>query len=254
MIRVHKPSAPKKLNEGKELTKVNCELYDTNKIEYQEGRRKFKLNDKIYGHKTVKEALKSAQFQKCCFCEGKFSANAPGDVEHFRPKGAVQHDENSRRELPGYFWLAYSWENLYWSCQVCNRSNKKSFFPLRNPDLRARSCTDNLSLEEPLILNPGGSEDPREHIKFRGELALGESEAGTTTIRVLGLNRPELIEARRARLAQLRTFVRIIRLSKESGSPECQELEEDAIEKLTKWVRTDAMFSAMAIDALNEDS
>ena len=252
MIRVQKPSAPTKLNEGKELTKANCESYDAYTVDYNEGKRKFDFHNRIYGHKTVRDVLEKAQFQKCCFCEGKFTANAAGDVEHYRPKGAVQNDEKSSKEFPGYFWLAYSWENLYWSCQICNRSNKRSLFPLRNPTLRAQKYTDSINLEEPLIINPGGSEDPRDHVKFREEFAVGQTEAAKTTIRVLGLNRPGLIEDRRNRLAELRTILRIARLLEMDMSSDLLALKEEALCKLTEWVRPDSKYSAMVSDYLNE--
>jgi hypothetical protein len=61
---------------------------------------------------------------KCAFCETSIS-NHYGDVEHYRPKGGVQ---NQRRQWvrvriksrtikhPGYFWLAYDWQNLMPAC------------------------------------------------------------------------------------------------------------------------------------------
>ena len=151
-------------------------------------------------HTVVRETLKKAQNGKCCFCEGKFAAFAAADVEHYRPKGAVRQKEKSKAVLPGYFWLAYSWENLYWCCQVCNRSNKRDFFPLKDPAKRARSHADNLAEEEPLILDPGGLDDPSEHIGFHQELAVGLTEVGTNTIQLIGLNRAALVEERLTRL------------------------------------------------------
>lgn len=253
MIQVNKPpTAPTKLNEGEKLTKEDCESFTKNAVVYQRGEVKFTFNQKIYNHKTVKNTLRNAQFQKCCFCEGKFGANAYGDIEHYRPKGAVQQDKWSRQEMPGYFWLAYSWDNLYWCCQVCNRGNKKNLFPLRNPSSRARSFTDCLSLEEPLILDPGGSEDPRQHINFRKELAVSQTEEGETTIRVLGLNRPDLVEERRTKLAELQVLLCIVKFPENSGPPEYHVLKEQAIQMLAASVEAGAKFSSMATDCLNE--
>ena len=58
-------------------------------------------------------------------------------------------------EQPGYFWLAYVWENLFFACQLCNQTFKQNLFPLANPTKRrARSHMDDLSAEEPLLIHP----------------------------------------------------------------------------------------------------
>src|SRR5262245_45289492 len=72
---------------------------------------------------------------KCAYCEAKIVLDQHnGDVEHYRPKGAVT-DENDKvievedghggkRPHGGYYWLVYSWENLLTSCIACNRPNR----------------------------------------------------------------------------------------------------------------------------------
>src|SRR5258705_11060485 len=71
---------------------------------------------------------------KCAYCESKIVVNQPGDVEHFRPKGRVvdenfrpikiRHKKKGEMNHPGYYWLAYEWNNLFPSCIVCNRFRK----------------------------------------------------------------------------------------------------------------------------------
>ena len=108
------------------------------------------------------------------------------------------------------------------------------------PDARARSHRDNVANEDPLLLDPGTAEDLRGHIEFREELAVGLTDAGRTTIRIVGLNRPALVEARRLRLKQLRTLLIL-----------AQRLaDEDARRELGDAALPAAVFSAMALDFL----
>ena len=252
MIWVQKPPAPKRLASGVALTKEYCEAYEASRVDYGNGTKKFEFRRNVYGHDTVRDVLQKAQNGKCCFCEGKsFGPFAAADVEHYRPKGAVKQNEQSKKMLPGYFWLAYSWDNLYWCCQVCNRSNKRDLFPLRDPTKRARSHDDNLTDEEPLILDPGGLDDPREHIGFHKEVAFGLTEVGRNTIQLIGLYRGELEEARRTRLAELDKLLKIVNISKQIGDPQLAELAENASGVLEAAVLPEAEFSAMATTFLD---
>ena len=97
MVRVYKPRAPGALARGQARTTRDCEAYDARRVDYENGARKFEFNRNIYGHKMVRRVLEKAQNGKCCFCEGKFGAFAPADIEHYRPKGAVRQDETLER-------------------------------------------------------------------------------------------------------------------------------------------------------------
>ena len=245
MIRVRKLRAPARLKSGTSLTEQNCTAY-------RAGTRKFGFDKTIYGHKTVKDALIKAQNGKCCFCEGRFKAHAYGDVEHYRPKSSVKQARNAKPLSPGYYWLAYAWDNLFWCCEICNRTNKRDFFPLIDPAKRARSHDDEVMNEEPLILNPSGQTDPRRHIKFLKEIAKGETKAGQTTIEMIGLNRSALAEERLARLNELRRLLTIVRLYEGNMKPDAVELVKDARCELDLAVQPTAVFSAMAADFLDE--
>ena len=244
MIHVTKSlTPPQKLETGASRTKQD-------RVDYASGKRQFDFDRAIYGHATVKEALTAAQHEKCCFCEGRFRAYAPADVEHYRPKGAVRQDESSEALIPGYFWLAYSWHNLYYSCQICNRSNKRDYFPLANPEMRVRSPDGNVDDEDPLILDPGGKEDPRRHIHFQHERAVGLTEAGRRTIQILGLNRPPLLEERLQTLKRLDALSSLIRLSRNGKTPKDIDTYKKARQELDVAVRPMSEFSAMAVDFL----
>jgi uncharacterized protein (TIGR02646 family) len=176
------------------------------KQRYQQGERDFgaeDFNSSIYGHETVKVALKDAQYGKCCYCEAQFDHAAHGDVEHFRPKaGWVQGSE--RLNKPGYYWLAYDWDNLLFSCQICNQSHKRNRFPLSVPGGRAISHHDAVNDETPLFIHPA-IEHPAEFIHFKEEMpvAVNGNERGKVTIEGLGLDREPLNEKRRTVLNQV---------------------------------------------------
>ncbi len=250
MIRVNKPSRPRMLDAGVARTEQDCADFDANRSNYLTGANKFEFKRRIYGHPTVKDALREAQHGKCCFCEGWFEAFAAADVEHYRPKGAARQDKDSPILFPGYYWLAYSWDNLYWCCQECNRSHKKDFFPLAEPTTRARCHRDDIADENPLLLDPGTAENLRSHIEFRRDRAIGLTEAGRKTIQVVGLNRPALIEERQERLKHLYTLQDVIRISRHSTEADDIALLEDACRELDEAVRPKARFSAMAVDFL----
>lgn len=74
---------------------------------------------------------------------------------------------------------------------------KRNQFPLRVAADRAHNHHDNLDREAPLLLNPAAGPDPAAHLTFAQETAVGLTEEGETTWRVCGLNRPDLLEARR---------------------------------------------------------
>ncbi len=87
------------------------------------------------------------QHDKCAFCESKVSAIAYGDVEHFRPKAGYQQSHDDDLQRPGYYWLAYEWSNLFFSCSICNQQGKRNVFPLANPRRRATCHRDDIGLE-----------------------------------------------------------------------------------------------------------
>jgi uncharacterized protein (TIGR02646 family) len=200
MIRVRKPEqAPPILRErGQRTTEANQQAFIN-------GERTFKFNSSIYGAKSVKKALIKAQHDKCAFCESKVGHIAFGDVEHYRPKGAVRQINSDPLEQPGYFWLAYAWQNLFFACQLCNQSFKKNLFPLADPTKRARSHLDDLTAEQPMLIHPA-DEEPSAFIGFREEIAfpIDDDPRARTTIEVLGLNREALAEFRFDHLAQFK--------------------------------------------------
>ena len=206
MIRITKSKQPPPIlrGRGRQKAREHCVAYASAPKKYRSGEIRFEFDRGIYADETVKAALRTAQHDKCAFCESKVPHVAYGDVEHFRPKAGSRQGPDEPLQTPGYYWLAYEWKNLFFCCQICNQRHKQNLFPLLDPKRRARSHHRGIAKEQPLFIDPA-AEDPAEHIGFREEFAfaLNGSARGTATIDGLRLNRPELLEKRRASLKVL---------------------------------------------------
>jgi len=255
VIKITKPpQAPAILrSRGSQKCTVHCNDYLLHKAEYDAGRSTFTFDASIYSANTVKDALITAQHGKCCFCERKTGKD--GDVEHFRPKAGCRQTPSSRLLRPGYYWLAYDWDNLLLSCSACNQRHKRNLFPLANPDLRARSHTDNVAQETPLFLHPA-QQDPEQSIRFRKEIpfAINGNRAGKETIKALGLDRELLNEVRRDRLNFLVHLRKVVELEATlSTNAEGRQLIKRAKALLAEAVTDAGEFAAMVRAAARDD-
>ena len=146
----------------------------------------------IYNGDGVKTQLLQDQYDKCAYCE----ASLVGDyacVEHYRPKSGWKEKEGDILHVPGYYWLAYDWENMLCSCDKCNsQARKGNLFPLRNPETRDIEH-HHTAQEVPLIINPT-LEDPGLFLRFNQHMAVPsiiegkESDKGRNTIDIFDLN------------------------------------------------------------------
>jgi uncharacterized protein (TIGR02646 family) len=215
MIRINKSNnLPIKLSgDGRAVNQTNKQLFDADPANYLNGNLKFEFKSSIYGHPSVKDQLIEEQHGKCCFCESDFRANGYGDVEHFRPKGGFQQRKNDRVIKSGYFWLAYDWGNLFFSCQICNQRFKKNYFPLENENFRARSHHENINNEQCLLINPS-IDNPENHISFhRGsEIPHSKDDKGSKSISGFGLKRENLNKVRRKYLHNFTTSLKWSRI------------------------------------------
>ena len=211
MIPVVKPAAPPVLlTRGTDAREALCAAYQSAPKDYRDGARTFTFDAALYAAKDVKDTLRTAQHKKCAFCESLFAHTGYGDVEHFRPKAAYKQKAEDELRRPGYYWLAYEWDNLFFSCQLCNQRFKRNLFPLKDNRRRARAHTHKLVKEQPLLVNPA-EQNTAGYIDFRDEYAyaVGGCAEGQATIEILGLNREELIEVRRDRLATLKDLMQL---------------------------------------------
>ncbi len=125
-------------------------------------------------NKEKKKALKNELLKMsgdcCCYCESYVSATGYGDIEHQRPK----------RTFPE---LTFQWENLHYSCHLCNNQKGKKY-DFDNPILDV--CVD----------------EPSEHYFFSNEeikycYMEPKTLRGATTIDHCRLNRKSLLNVRR---------------------------------------------------------
>ena len=172
------------------------------------------VDSDIYGHEDVKTALKKLQNGICCYCESYYAHTTYGDVEHYRPKGYYQQYKGDKQHRPGYYWLAYKWENLMYACEVCNRTYKKNYFPLKDPDKRFKRETLDISREEPLLINPYEEKNIEKHLTFEENRIKPLTDEGKASIDYYGLDRRELDESRRGIYNEINAFVDLAELSR----------------------------------------
>jgi len=147
---------------------------------------------------------------QCAYCETIVTDNTRGEIEHYRPKSSVQ-DENwspvqrpgvdGPEDHPGYYWLAYEWQNLLLSCMLCNQVGPQRAYGkgTRFPVAGQRAWEPGQEgAEEALLLNPC-VDDPTEHLRFLPESGLLKplTDRGRVTIELCGLNLRGLPEGRK---------------------------------------------------------
>jgi len=141
-------------------------------------------------YKAVQNKLQNIYNNKCAYCEDKL-LNAPKHIEHYRPKSH-------------YYWLAYSWDNLFLCCSSCNSSkgikfdtkNEKIIYsnePFKGIHTLGKSY-DNI--EEPYLINPEKDNIANKIVFDKQGKISSQDERVTYTIKTCNLNRNELIEKR----------------------------------------------------------
>ena len=184
-------------------------------------------------------ALEELFHRKCAYCEARLG-EVDWQVEHFRPKGSVAE----RSDHPGYYWLAYTWENLYPSCVPCNQSRqdkplwddpvvdatdgKADQFPVEDEAFRAMGPGDDLALERPLLLDPC-DDDPETDFIYT---TLGEIEPAPgnlqaqESIRIFHLARRRLRDQRKEQIDAVIVMLKLIRRLRQIDDPaKVQQLE-----------------------------
>ncbi len=132
----------------------------------------------------------------CCYCES-YANPESGVIEHHRPRRGV------RGENP-YHHFHLDWRNLYWACPVCNRY-KGNRFPQMGSTMPERPYLETVEFEEPGLLDPC-RDNPDDHLEFdeHGHV-IALSDRGDITIKLLDLNRRQLIQTRYDQVRLLQT-------------------------------------------------
>jgi uncharacterized protein (TIGR02646 family) len=218
------------------------------------------INDKLY--KGMKQVIFDVFHGKCAYCEAKFILDQSGDVEHFRPKkGVTDENDQTIKDHPGYYWLAYDWCNLLPSCGKCNRLTKTrdgnlvgkgNRFPIKGA--RATKPDDNLENEQHLFIHPV-FDDPDEHFVFDPITGLigskDGSERGITCIDLLDLNREGLPEERRDIYLSVVAFMYVVSIAYEKN--EMEELIEN-LGVIITYKKGEKAYSLAGRKALEEDN
>ena len=132
-----------------------------------------------YNHPDIKSVLKTeTNGGKCMYCESPIATVASEHIEHYRPKTI-------------YPQLTFDWNNLGLSCPKCNNNNKSKVFD--------ENCT---------YINPY-IDLPSEHFIFSSTMIFhkpNDKRAQLTELK-LDLNRPELMEARKSIIDNIRRMI-----------------------------------------------
>lgn len=140
--------------------------------------------------KSVEHALQKLFNGYCAYCE----AGHATEYDMFRPRAAAENSGGSI-DFQYYCWLDTEWENTYPVCSSCNRS-KSNAFPVETRGDIGASVTELRSTEKYSLLDPCW-DSPPEHfdVSVDGHLR-GRTLRGKETIRILRLNRPEIVSSR----------------------------------------------------------
>jgi uncharacterized protein (TIGR02646 family) len=182
----------------------------------------------VYKKDSVRAVLHKLFHGKCAYCESRYAAVHPVDIEHWRPKGAVIETDDRKSIRPyGYYWLAASWSNLLPSCIDCNRERtypdpvtgkveylgKGNWFPLGGGTRALVEGEENG--EEPLLLDPC-SDQPRDFLQFTDTGMVipvtdaARQDRAEASIKYYGLNRAELVLDRRERVSLIEQKIALI--------------------------------------------
>lgn len=191
---------------------------------------RFPWNWRLLG--GVRDALLDLFHGKCAYCESPVGGSTPLDVDHFRPRErAINLD--GQVDPDHYWWLSYEWLNLYPSCPVCNRM-KGSRFPVDGPRAVPQSGPEALRQEGRQLLDPC-QDDPADHLVFSEDgTVASDSRMGRITIEVLGLNRLDLVEARRSAWERLHHTLESLEEALQAGAlPPAGATDRLSVEDLT---------------------
>lgn len=128
------------------------------------------------------------------------------DVEHFRPKGAIEDDQTHG----GYWWLAYECSNYFLGCTVYNQRRKKTRFPLLAGATRCTYNTrDTVAFEQRVLLDPAedsveewlsiGQDDSSGQLVPKPGLDAGARSRVQETIDLFGLNLDAEVRGQRSK-------------------------------------------------------
>lgn len=183
---------------------------------------KLRPDSSKYAHSAIRSDLYSMSFHKCFYCETKLK----GKVKEIDHHIEVSVDRN----------LAYTWENLYLSCDNCNSKIPHNVIGVNE------------------TLNPCIDDDStiQQHLTFKKELidSNNNSDVGLKTIQKYRLE-TELLDARR--LKQICVFQDVlIEIQKKQIEENRQQLTSSEKNIIQSFKRFDNPYSLMFIVLLKK--
>jgi|GEM_PF-308619 len=177
--------------------------------------------------RQLKKELDKVFHGRCAYCESPVDINAPlHGYDHFRPRGGARGLKNEFSRLH-YWCLTLEWQNLYLCCSDCNK-HKGAWFPVKGKRSDSNKYESIIKEEKPLLLDPC---DPSFEGFYFGYFENGEITSGTDdersrrTIDILGLNRRQLVEARRKAITPFLSLRKEFEKAWASPSPDKKEIE-----------------------------
>jgi hypothetical protein len=216
-------------------------------------------SDEITGYEVARDHLWRAQHYKCAYCEPPEQKDR-NDAEHHRPKAEANRSPGSAA-THGYWWLAWTWENLLFACRNCNQPPAKGVqFPLGPKSRALQPEQDPPGRERPLLLDPA-TENGVRFIEYKLATRPGTPTAqvwrpvarrgdlrGDTTIRVCKLDRPGLLDVYTQHV-NANVWPRVDDLQKALGAA-----DRTAIEVAFERARRELLYPAQSFVGLSFDA
>lgn len=184
----------------------------------------------------------SPECAKCHWCERRLAAKGELTVDHFRPKVKVTRwdgdpplvsDEPPKQidVSPGYWWLAFTWNNYSLACYSCNQTFKRNLFPVVEPRLPFQEGVE--VQEEPLLLDPATNFNVADHFSWTDDGIMEPiSNQGRATIITCGLNRKDLLNVRLKVASDTLQAIQALRVAVEIGNRSEQRRERKKLQEL----------------------
>jgi uncharacterized protein (TIGR02646 family) len=198
-------------------------------------------SDDIKDYQVARRSLASLQYFKCCYCEKKIELKHNA-VEHFRPKVK-------------YWWLSWSWSNLFFVCEICNEHKSDSFDMMRGESLEPEK--QDIYKENPFFVD-FVTEDPFQHIEFKlftvkrhdwRPIARGGSRRGAYMISKLALDRRDLMRLYQGH-AEL-VYDDIQKFKKNIKNKSNSFVKENWDRMVYKYLSDRSPFTALSCDMIN---
>jgi uncharacterized protein (TIGR02646 family) len=202
MFRIYRPPEIPSVLRDDYVRRAKADLFSYLRRPVRErAQRRAPIDYDFFRNEQLLDPLTKVFGQKCAFCETSLESN--GIVDHFRPvrEGSQSGSQNDKDY---YAWLAFEWRNIFLVCEPCNKA-KQNQFPVEGGRADYMAAYDDVRSQEKNLLIDPTVEDPGRHFRFLMDGYCHPSTTrGQATVKVLDLNRRELVSARRESLNELR--------------------------------------------------